>query len=127
MEGVYDIFRGTEKIGKADVRRQGLYYRFRCCCNLTGEVIYRLTASDGTKTVNLGIPVPDGDSFCLETRIPISRFANGTLSIQAQPRTPQQKRIFAPVYPDEPFGYISRLETARMERRDNKIGISFDC
>ena len=59
MEGIYDIFRGGEKIGKAEVRREGLYYRFRCCCDLTGEVMYRLTVACGEKTENLGIPVPD--------------------------------------------------------------------
>ena len=75
MEGIFDILRGGEKIGKAEVRREGLYYRFRCCCDLTGEVMYRLIVICGGKTENLGIPVPEGDSFRLSTRTACMKIA----------------------------------------------------
>ena len=126
MDGTYDIYRGAEKIGKAQVVRKGLYFHFRCCCNLSGSVIYRLIASEGENTVNLGIPVPDGDCFRLETKIAKNKFGSGTLMICAQPRSFKQREIFAPIYPDEPFAYIKELEKARMVQKDGQIGVLFD-
>lgn len=123
MDGNYDIFRGGEKIGKAQIKKEGLYYRFRCCCGITGEVIYRLTATCGGKTENLGILVPDGDTFCLEKKLPVSRFPKGELVIQAVPGNPDKTGLFAPVKPDEPFRYLAELEAARMERRGEEIGV----
>ena len=125
MDGIYNICRGGEKIGKAYVSREGLYYRFRCCCTLTGAVIYRLTAVCGDKTENLGILIPDGDAFRLEKRLPVSRFSGGRMEIKAVPGNPERKGIFAPVHPDEPFRYIAALQKARMEWRDGQAGVVF--
>lgn len=126
MDGNYDIFRGGERIGKAQVKREGLYYRFRCCCALTGEVIYRLTVNCGSKTENLGILTPDGDAFCLEKRLPASRLTEGELVIRAVPANPDRGGAFTPVYPEEPFRYIAKLNTARMERRNGQVGVVFE-
>ena len=124
MVGLYDILRGGEKIGKAQVSKEGLYYRFRCCCALTGDVIYRLTVSCGGKTENLGILIPDADAFRLDRKLPVSRFGKGDPVICAVPGNPEKCGIFAPVYPDEPFRYIAQLRNARMERRDGQIGVT---
>ena len=123
MNRIYDILRGGEKIGKAYVRKEGLYYCFRCCCRLTGEVIYRLTVSCGGKTENLGILIPDGDAFRLQKRLPVSRFPDGEMVIRAVPGKPEHTEFFAPVHPDEPFRYLASLQRARLERRDGQIGI----
>ena len=122
MEGIYDILRGGEKIGKAEVRREGLYYRFRCCCDLTGEVMYRLLITCGGKTENLGIPVPEGDCFRLNTRLPVSRFSSGEPVFRAVPKH-QQMSLWVPISPETPFDYIARLEHAVMERRGDEVGI----
>ena len=123
MEGIYDIYRGGEKIGKAEVRREGLYYRFLCCCDLTGEVMYRLTVKCGDKTENLGIPAPDGDAFYLTKRLPVSRFPKEEPEFRAVPKHAPPDEMWIPVNPEEPFDYIHRLENAVMERRNNELGI----
>lgn len=123
MEGIYDIFRGGEKIGKAEVRREGLYYRFLCCCDLTGEVMYRLTVKCGNKPENLGIPVPDGDSFRLSTRLPISRFSSDVPEFRAVPKHAPLGETWVPLNPEVPFDYIHRLENAVLERRNGELGI----
>ena len=123
MEGVYDIFRGGEKIGRAEVKRQGLYYQFHCCCNLTGAVVYRLTVQCGDKTENLGIPIPDADSYRLKTRIPVSHFKEGEPAFRAVPRHPENLGKWIPLSPEEPFGYLTRLENAVLEQRGNQVGI----
>ena len=124
MEGIYDIYRGEDKIGKAEVRREGLYYRFVCCCDLTGEVMYRITVTCGEKTENLGIPIPDGHCFRLSAKLPVSRFAKETPEFRAVPRHPQNTQgLWTPISPETPFAYISRLEHAVLERRGEQMGI----
>ncbi len=126
MNQKFDIFRGGEKIGKAEVTREGLYYRFRCCCALSGEVIYRLHVTCGTKTENLGILIPSGDAFRLEKRLPVSRFADGEFTIRAVPANPDRGKQFVPVLPEEPFQYIAKLNAARMASRDGQAGVVFE-
>ena len=126
MDQNFDILRGEEKIGKAEVKREGLYYRFRCCCSLTGEVLYRLTATCSGRTENLGILIPVGDAFRLEKRLPASRFKAEAFVIRAVPANPDRGSQFIPVFPEEPFHYIARLNAARMERRDGQIGVIFE-
>lgn len=121
-----DIFRGSEKIGKAEVRREGLYYRFRCCCKLTGEVIYRLTVACGEKTENLGILIPAGDVFRLERKLPASRFSADAFVIRAVPANPDRGGKFTPIYPEEPFRYIAKLNTARMAYSNGQVGVVFE-
>ncbi len=116
MVGIYDIFRGGEKIGKAEVSKEGLYYRFRCCCDLTGEVMYRLTVTCGMKTENLGIPVPDGNEFVLSKRVPVSHFSAGTPEFRAIPKHEPLPEKWMPLIPETPFDYIARLENSLAER-----------
>ncbi len=123
MEGKYDIFRGPEKIGKGEIHREGLYYRFRCWCSLTGEVMYRLTVTCGETTENLGIPVPAGDGFYLEKRLPASRFPVGTPVIRAVPKHSQVEGKFVAISPEEPFAYLGRLEQAVFIKREGKSGV----
>ena len=123
MDGLYDVLRGGEKIGKAEVRREGLYYRFRCVCQLTGEVIYRLTAVWGEKQINLGIPIPCGDAFYLDTKIAASRLGQGRPSFLAVPRKPPNMGTWVPLSPEEPFPYLHRLKNAVPELRNGVMGI----
>ena len=123
MDGMYDIFRGPDQIGKVQVSREGLYYRFQCCCDLTGEVIHRLLVTCAGKTENLGIPVPGGDAFYLTTRLPVSHFHQGEPVFQAVPKHPQDEKLWVPISPDMPFEYISRLADAVAQKREEGMGI----
>ena len=122
MKGIYDIFRGREKIGKAEVCREGLYYRFRCCCDLTDREICRINVRCGDKTESLGIPAPDGDCFYLQTRLPVSRFSKGEPVFQIACKS-HKSGEWMPVLEEMPFDRISELEYARAEERDGQMGI----
>ena len=93
----YPILRGGESIGHAMVEKKGLYYHFRCECDLSGEVIYRLTVSCGEKTVNLGVPVPEKGHFLLTARVAVSKLGEGKLIIRAVPRHGQLQGQFIPI------------------------------
>lgn len=119
----YPILRGGETIGQACVEKKGLYYHFSCRCDLSGEVIYRLTASCGEKYENLGVPVPDSENFVLSTRIPVNKLGQGDMTVRAVPKHSSLEGKFIPISPDEPFEYLRKLEKAVFEKRNGQPGI----
>lgn len=123
MTGTYDILLGGKPVGQATVTEQGLYYRFVCRCRITGEVMYKLTVTCGGQTENLGLLVPEGKDYVLSTRLPAKRFAQGKPEFRAVPRHSRMTGKFIPVYPDEPFAYISRLHSAFLENRGGQLGV----
>lgn len=118
-----EILLGGQAIGKAKIEKHGLYYHFDCRCELTGELVYRLQAGKGSQWENLGILVPENGAFCLRTRIPIKRLPQGPLQIQAVPCHEKISGMFVPIYPEEPFRYLQRLENAYLQTRDGQIGV----
>ena len=123
MDGTYEIMLGGESVGQAVVRRQGLYYRFSCRCDLSGEVIYRITVTCGGKSESLGIPVPKDGQFHLDTKLAASRLGEGEPKFAAVPRRPDLGGMFVPISPEEPFRYLHRLENAFLVRKDGQLGI----
>lgn len=123
MTGTYDILLGGQPVGEASVTQQGLYLCFDCRCRISGEVMYKLTVTCGGHTESLGLLIPSGKDFALSTRIPAKRLGQGTPEFRAVPRHSEMKGKFIPVYPDEPFSYISRLHTAFLEKRGGQLGV----
>ena len=122
MEGTYDIYLGGAVIGQAQVDKEGLYLHFCCRCRLSGEVIYQLTVTTGDRTEKLGIPVPEGGWFVLDTKIPAKRLENAPLSIGAVPRHGELSG-FIPVKPEEPFAYLARIKDAYLAVKNGQVGI----
>ena len=120
---MFDIILGNESIGKADVQKEGLYYRITCRCRLSGEVTYKVIASCGEQKADLGILVPENGAFMLTTRIPMKKLGEGAMLFRAEPRHPKLEGKFVPISADEPFSYLSRLENAYMQIRDGQIGV----
>lgn len=123
MEGSYDVFLGDQAVGKMYVDRQGLYLRFRCRCALSGQVIYKAVAVCGDTSENLGVLVPMGDAFGLETRLPAKRFSAGEFRFLVLPRHQELRGKFIPISPQEPFAYITQLKNAYLQKRDGLIGV----
>ncbi len=123
MEGNYEIYMGGQAVGIAQVRREGLYYRFQCRCKLTGEIMYRITVTVGDREESLGIPIPEKGEFCLDIRIPVKRFEKGEPTFRVLPKHEPMKGHFVPICPDEPFVYLSRLKNAYLEVQKDRIGI----
>ena len=123
MEKRYPILLGGQSVGEALVCRQGLYVCFRCRCRLSGETVYRLTVVCGGCTENLGIPVPAGEWFCLDTRIPAKRLGEGEPVIRAVPKRAEMYGEFVPLSPEEPFAYLNRLKNAFLEERGGRLGV----
>jgi len=119
----YAVCFGTERVGSASVSKEGLYYRIRCQCQLSGDVPCRITVS-GERDADLGLCVPLGDHFGVETRIPIKRVGEGNLSFQVTPKHRETTEQFIPISPEEPFQYLARLKDAYLIRRNGQAGIA---
>lgn len=122
LEGNYEVFLGKQAVGNVQVTKEGLYLRFQCRCTLSGDVC-RLSVSCGGKEENLGVLVPNGNSFTLETRLPVKRLGQGTPSFFVVPNRPVLQGKFVPIRPEEPFSYIERLKNAHLVRQNGQVGI----
>lgn len=123
MVGNYEIFFGKDKVGKVQVLREGLYYRFICRCRLTGDVVCRLAVRCGEKQENLGVVVPMGDGFGLDKKLPVKRLGEGEMEFFLGPKHDRVMGKFVPIRPEEPFAYISRLKTSFLVRQNGQAGI----
>ena len=119
----YDIYMGKEQIGQAWVHKEGLYYSFRCRCEVKSDIICKVVVSCDGHHESLGILVPEGKWYTLTKRIPIKRLGNGKPEFQVIPRCQKRQGTFICVYPDEPFRYIRQLQNAYLQRRGGENGI----
>jgi len=85
--------------------------------------MYRLSVSCNGHHENLGVLVPVGDMFGLDTKLAVKRLGEGAFQFLVLPKHPQSQRQFVPIHPEEPFRYITRLQNAFLEVRDGQIGV----
>ena len=123
MVGTYEILQGPSSIGNVTVERQGLYYRICCRCSLTGEVMHHLVVSSDGRREDLGTLVPFDGAFGLEKRIPVKRLGEGEPEFHLLPKHSSPDGKFVPIYPEEPFSYLSRLKDAYLETRSGQLGV----
>lgn len=127
MDGNYGVYFGKEMAGKVQVKREGLYYRFTCRCQLSGDVVCRLHVACGDKRESLGVVVPMDDGFGLDTRIPVKHLGEGEMEFRLIPKQESMRETagetFVPVYPEEPFSYIERLKNAFLARKKGQVGV----
>lgn len=123
MDRKYEVFLGDKAVGTAQVLREGLYYRIRCHCNLSGDVLYRVLIRCDRAEENLGILVPKDGVFFVETRIPVKKIGEGEFSFSVVPRHKSLGEMFVPLCPEEPFRYLEKLKTAYLEKRNGQVGV----
>ena len=123
MEGTYDVMLGSQKMGTVSVGRQGLYWQFCCRCDLSGEVMYYLTVHVGSSTEKLGLLTPLDGRFGLNTKLAVKRLEQGSPVFVLQPRRSGLSGQFIPVYPEEPFAYLTRLHEAYLATQNQQMGI----
>ena len=119
---MYEIMFRDKPIGCAEVKREGLYLRFICTCLLPKKGIHRIHVSDGISVKDLGICVPDGEKFILNTRIPSKYFKTDTFSFHLTDGKVTND-ITLPVNSDEPFEHLEHLEDAHLEITDGQPAI----
>ena len=123
MEGTYEILLGSRAVGKVQVTKQGLYYRFSGRCTLSEGEVCRLQVSCGNVWENLGVLIPVEGGFGVEKKLPVRRFGEGIPSFQILGKQPQPAGKFVPIYPEEPFAYLARLKDAFLATQNGQVGI----
>ena len=152
MVQTYEIKYGASPVGVAQMEMQGLYCRISCRCTLPDRELYRVHAAYPEKRVDLGICVPQGDSFGMDMMIPVKHLGTGEPVFellpkdwkpedaeelpQSNPTVQEQDPVteesesaghdtetFLPVWEDEPFEQLDILENAVLEVRDDQIGV----
>ena len=119
----YEVYLGQESVGQVTAAVEGLYYRIRCRCSLSGDVVYRLVVTCGNHSENLGALIPVGSDFGLDTRLAMKRLGKGRLQFRILPKHPELGGRFIPLGPEEPFSYISKLRHAYLQTRNGQRGI----
>ena len=120
LEGNYPLDFGGRTVGKVQVLREGLYWRFHCRCRLAEEIISKVIVSDSGKEESLGVLVPEGGGFRLDTRLPCKRLAGMQWQFQVIPIRPAGSSYSVPIRPEEPFAYLDRLKNAYLAMRDGQ-------
>ncbi len=123
MESWYPVQMGSNAVGKVRMVRRGLYYSIHCRCRIGGDVMCRLMVCCGDKREDLGVVVPMDGGFGLDMNVPVKRLGEGTASFFLMPKHTPEDGTIIPVYPEEPFRYISRIKDAYLVKRDNQTCI----
>ena len=119
MVGNYELSRGT---GRVAVTREGLYYRFSCRCKLTGDVMHRLVVTTDAGNVDLGVCVPMEGGFGVERKVPCKKFGANP-QFRLLPKHENMQGRFVPIYPEEPFAYMTKLKDAFLATQNGQVGI----
>ena len=116
----YDVYLGQDAVGKAYVSLQGLYYRIQCRCAMSSQVMHRLVITCGEQQESLGVLIPFGQEFGLDTRIAVKRIGEGVLRFKVLPKHTSMEE-FVPLSPEEPFAYLRRLRSSYLVRKNGRF------
>ncbi len=119
---MYDILLNDLTIGHVQVGREGLYYKFRCICKFNDNKIYRIKVNDGLTEIILGVCVPEGEHFILNTKIPVKKLQKDTLVFTAESRN---ESVFT-VETGKSFSCLDKLETARLQNANGQVKMIID-
>ena len=87
---------------------------------MSRDVMHSLVVSSGDREENLGLLIPYGQEFGLDTRLAIKRLGSGALQFRVVPRHCKAES-FVPLSPEEPFAYIHRLRQCYLVRQNGKL------
>ena len=123
MEGIHGVYFGERLCGKVQVQKENLYYRIICRCKINSELVCRLRVQFENGMENVGILTPVEDGFGLCTRLPVKRFLDKPIKFVLTPVSEGRKGQYIPILPEEPFGYIEKLKTSYLAKKDGSYGV----
>lgn len=123
---MYAIFRNDVPVGKAEVKKEGLYYRFTCSCTPPEAGIYRISVSDGNTVRDLGICVPTGAKFTLNARLPAKYLREDKLTFFLISNEERGTESGFPIATGKPFEHLDKLNAARLQMRNGQPVIVID-
>ena len=125
MGDIFSVYHGEELVGSMQVKQKGLYYHFLCKCTLHSGTLFTVEACRGDKTENLGICIPYGETFGLQTSLPVKNFGTGQWHFCIRPKHNESKYQFHPIREDTPFPLLDKLQNGYLSQRNGQLGIEF--
>ena len=113
---MYDVILNGNRVGNIAIESIGLYYKFFCECTLPDNKIYRLFSVDKDTFVKLGICVPEGGKFVLNTRISQKVFSEKPTIFLLMSNV--DKVIY--IKNGKPFDYLDKLDIARLKKSNGQ-------
>lgn len=114
MDGIFDVIRDGQAVGRVELKRDGLYCRLSCRCRVADGQIHRLYAG-GEK---IGVLIPDGGELVLETKVAVKRLKEGcTFSLD------ENRGQFIPIRSGEAFDHLGKLRLAKLAFREGEPGV----
>lgn len=123
MDGTWNVYFEGETVGTCSLQEQGLYYRVQCRCSMITNGICRLKMQCGEQSLDLGIMVPEEGALCLNRSIPAKKLPRGQLQFALQSEQQRKDNTFIPVQDGESFAYLSKLDNAKLVKRNGGIGV----
>ena len=120
---IYSVSIGGENVGSVNVETAGLYYRFCCECQLSGEVMFHLMLSTEEGEHYLGLLAPRNGSYVLEKMVAKKKVGKGAWKFLLRPRHEPVTQRFIPIRAEEPFAYLSRLQELVLAVRNGQMGV----
>lgn len=109
-------FEGKD-VGSVTVSREGLYYNFSCKVTSWSGGMYRLLLKTELETIDLGILVPQGNTFVLSKRLPIKQIRGKRFSFAVITAVMEKNEKYISVTQDQPFSYIEELLNTKLETK----------
>lgn len=110
---MYDVMFQNRIVGKASVKKQGLYYHIISSCEPQFEGIHRLIMSDRINDIDLGILVPENNCFYLSKRIPLKKFNSTNFEFRIISK--DETRELIPVVSGMEFPCLEKVTAARFK------------
>ncbi len=121
----YKILMDKKTVGTAQIIRVGLYYNIICQCKISGTKMVRIIMENESKTVDLGVCVPGENCFEIRTKIPAKQIEGDKFLFLAVENQKNKTVEFFPVSEEEPFIYLEKLKSAKVQIRSGEIGVTF--
>ncbi len=126
MDRTYTVYFGGESVGQVEVQTKGLYYEIICVCERLECSMYYLHLCWDGGSERLGLLVPEGNGLSLRTKLPVKRVGQGRVQFKLLPKHEKTQGQFVPVFPEEPFAYLQRLEGAYLSVCQGQRGVILD-
>ena len=126
MDGTWNVYFEGKTVGTCSLQEQGLYYRVQCRCSLVTTGICRLKIQCGEQILDLGIMIPEAGSLCMNCSIPAKKLPKSQFRFLIQSEHRIKDNNFIPIQDGKPFEYLSKLDNAKLQRRDGEIGVIWE-
>ena len=123
MEGTWNVYFENEVVGTCTIEQRGLYSCILCRCAEVTTGICRLAVQCADQTLDFGVMIPEGGVLYLKRSIPAKKLPKGQLQFSVQPEQWRKETTFIPLQNGAPFEHLSKLNNAKLVRRNGEIGV----